>query len=179
MPINNRDVSCQLSDVSDIPAALSKKRRKRENADAYGPCASLFARMSQPIRNPYPCSAFRPIPVGISRSLEAQFNSPLNPLRFIHSHSLVVHTCYICTSATMMSGCRKQCFDSRDGGFLQTAEGSRKNRFSNGRIREDHSALTDACILHLQLATPCTRALVVFRLFVIYHCHGVVRPRSS
>lgn len=70
------------------------------------------------------------------------------------------------------------CFDS-DGGILQTAERSRKKRFSNGRIRENHSALTDACILHLQLATPCTRAFVVFRLFVIYCCHAVVRPRSS
>ena len=29
------------------------------------------------------------------------------------------------------------------------------------------------------LCTPCTRAFVIFRLLVISHCHGVVRPRLS
>lgn len=109
-----------------------ENKKAKGNADAYGPCASLFARMSQPIRNPHSCSAFRPIPVGISRSLEAQFNSPLNPLRFTHSHSLVVHTCYICTSATMMSGCRKHASTALMEDFFRLQKDQEKTDFPTG-----------------------------------------------
>ena len=87
---------------------------------------------SQPIRSPHPCSSFRPIPVGISRSLEAQFDSPLNPLRLTHSHSLVVHTCYICTSATMMSGCRKHASTALMEDFFRLQKDQEKTDFPTG-----------------------------------------------
>ena len=152
VPIH-RDVSCQLSDVSDVSAAFG--RRKEGKGKPLMPTAHARAcLLACPSRSEihHPCSAFRPIPVGISRSLEAQFNSPLNSLRFTHSHSLVVRTYYICTSATIISGCRKDASTALMENSFRLQKDQEKNRFSNGRIRETHSALTDACIVHSQPA---------------------------